>query len=99
MSLAVALHRVPGTGSGHDSAAITLCAKPDDSRGADPQNWRIDLPQSHIELYLELLNEPRVLSADEARMMDEVANARRSLEQRKHIALKSAGADAPPRVE
>jgi hypothetical protein len=72
---------------------------PDDSRAGDPQNWRIDVPQGHIELYLELLNEPRALSADEARTMVELVDAWRSLEQRKHIALKSAEADAFPRAE
>jgi hypothetical protein len=91
-------HRQPDS-SGHDPAAITLRAMPDDSRAGDPQNWRIDVPQAHIDLYLELLTEPRALRADEARMMVELVNGWRSLEQRKHIALKSAEDDTSPRVE
>jgi hypothetical protein len=56
----------------------------------DPQNWRLDVPQDRIDLYLELANDPRPLTADEARMMVELVDAWRALEQRKHIALKHA---------
>jgi hypothetical protein len=55
----------------------------------EPQNWRIDVPQGHVDLYLELINEPRALSANEARIMIELVDAWRDLEHRKHIALKS----------
>jgi hypothetical protein len=55
--------------------------------GDDPRNWRLDISQAHIELYLELLSEPRSLTADEARMMVELVDAWRAHEQRKHIAL------------
>lgn len=67
----------------------------DDSGAREPQNWRIGVLQGHIDLNLELLNEPRALSVDEARMMVELVDAWCILEQRKHIALKSAGAAAP----
>ena len=72
---------------------------PDDSRANDPQNWRIDAPQGHIDLYLELHNEPRALTSDEARMMVELVDAWRGLEHRKHIALKSAVAAASRQAE
>jgi hypothetical protein len=85
-----------GVSRDHGPVATTLCPVPGDSRGGEPQNWRIGVPQSQIDLYLELLNESRPLSVDEARMMVELVDAWRSLEQSKHIALKSAEAATPP---
>jgi hypothetical protein len=56
----------------------------------NPQNWRLDVPRDRIDLYLELATDPRPLTADEARMMVELVDAWRALEQRKHIALTHA---------
>lgn len=53
----------------------------------DPSNWRLDVEQDRIDLYLELLERPRALSEDEARMMVELVDAWRAAEHRKHIAL------------
>jgi hypothetical protein len=36
----------------------------------DPRNWRLDVEQDRIDLYLELLERSRPLAEDEARMMD-----------------------------
>ncbi len=69
---------------------------PDALRSGEPPNWRIGVPQGHIDLYLELLNAPRALSANEAQVMVELVDAWRSLEQSKHITLKSAEAAASP---
>jgi hypothetical protein len=56
----------------------------------DPQNWRINVSQQHIELYLDLVDKAPPLIAAEARMMVELVDAWRELEHRKHIALKHA---------
>ncbi len=58
--------------------------------GGNPQNWRLDIPMDRIDLYRELADRPRALTADEARMMVELVDAWRALEHRKHIALKHA---------
>jgi hypothetical protein len=56
----------------------------------DPQDWRLDIPMDRIDLYRELADRPRALTADETRMMIELVDAWRALEHRKHIALKHA---------
>jgi hypothetical protein len=56
----------------------------------DPRNWRLDIARDRIELYLELSDQPRALSADEAAKMVELVNAWRAHEHRKHIALMHA---------
>jgi hypothetical protein len=43
-----------------------------------------------IDLYRELADRPRALTADEATMMVELVDAWRALEHRKHIALEHA---------
>jgi hypothetical protein len=64
---------------------------------SDPASWRIDASQDCIDLYLELANEPRALSAREASMMVELVDAWRSHEHTKHIALIEAlGRSRPP---
>lgn len=55
----------------------------------DPRNWRLDIEQDRIDLYLELRERPRPLAEDEARMMVELVDAWRALEHRKHIALEA----------
>ncbi len=60
---------------------------------ADPQNWRLNISEGHIELYKELAERLRPLSAEEARMMVELVYAWRGLEHRKHIALRAARKD------
>jgi hypothetical protein len=56
----------------------------------DPQDWRIDVPQNRIDLYLELKKQPRPLAAAEARMLVELVDAWRAHEHRKHVALMQA---------
>lgn len=56
----------------------------------DPQNWRIDVEPSRLELYRELSESPRPLTTEEAAMMVELVDAWRALEHRKHIALSNA---------
>src|SRR5665213_2685217 len=53
----------------------------------DPQNWRLEVPQPCIDLYLDVSNTPRALSADEPQMLVQLVDAWRGLEHRKHIAL------------
>ena len=57
-----------------------------------PQNWRLEIDPDRVDLYLELSRRPRPLTVAEARMMVELVDAWRALEQRKHIAL-SEGAE------
>jgi hypothetical protein len=59
-------------------------------RQDDPQSWRLDVAQGHVNLYVELVNKPRALTKREAEMMVELVEAWRDLEHRKHIALESA---------
>lgn len=59
--------------------------------GGDPRDWRLDVEQDRIDLYLELRECPRALTEDEARMMVELVDAWRALEHRKHIALEREG--------
>jgi hypothetical protein len=59
-------------------------------RDENPQNWRLDIPQDRIDLYLELGNRPRPLTETEAQMMVELVDAWRALEHQKHIALMEA---------
>ena len=56
----------------------------------DPRKWRLDVPQDRIDLYHELSEQPRSLSADEAAKKVELVNAWRKQEHRKHIALMHA---------
>ena len=56
----------------------------------DPKAWRLNISQRHIDLYQELIENPRPLNGDEARMMVELVDAWRDLEHRKHIALEAA---------
>jgi hypothetical protein len=53
----------------------------------DLRDWRLDVEQDRIDLYLELLERPRALTEDEARMMVELVDAWRAAEHQKHIAL------------
>jgi hypothetical protein len=55
----------------------------------DPRNWRLEVDQDRIDLYLDLLEHPRELSEVEPRMMVKLVDAWRALEHRKHIALKA----------
>ena len=58
---------------------------------AEPaQNWRLDVPPDRIDLYLELSDRPRPLTAEEGTMLVELVDAWRMLEQRKHLALERA---------
>jgi hypothetical protein len=65
-------------------------ARPVADSSDDPQDWRLDIPMDRIDLYRELADRPRALTADEARMMVELVDAWRALEHRKHIALEHA---------
>ena len=56
----------------------------------NPMNWRLDVPKDRIDLYLELSNEPRSLSSEEAAKLIELVDAWRALEHAKHIALMNA---------
>jgi len=56
----------------------------------EPQNWRLDVPRACIDLYLDLSERPRALSANEAQMLVQLVDAWRGLEHRKHIALEAA---------
>ena len=56
----------------------------------DPGTWRLDIPQDRVDLYLELADRPRPLTATEAQMMVELVDAWRAHEHRKHIALMAA---------
>jgi hypothetical protein len=53
----------------------------------DPQSWRLNVAEGHVDLYV---NEPRALTKREAKMMVELVEAWRDLEHRKHIALEAA---------
>jgi hypothetical protein len=59
----------------------------------DPGDWRLEVPQDRVDLYLELVAHPRPLTEKEAQMMVELVDAWRALEQRKHIALDAARAE------
>jgi Cysteine-rich CPCC len=65
-------------------------------RQSDPQDWRLDITQACIDLYLELSHQPRPLSRTESAMMVDLVDAWRALEHRKHIALKQALRRAQP---
>lgn len=56
----------------------------------DPQNWRLDVPQACVDLYLDVSKTPRPLSAKEAEMLVQLVDAWRGLEHRKHTALETA---------
>jgi hypothetical protein len=56
-------------------------------RDDNPQKWRFDIPPDRVDLYLELKENPRALTAEEAEMMVELVDAWRGHEHRKHIAL------------
>jgi len=53
-------------------------------------NWQIDVPEDRIDLYMELKNELRSITSDEAGMLIELVDAWRGLEHAKHIALMHA---------
>jgi hypothetical protein len=55
-----------------------------------PGDWRLDVAQDRIDLYLELVERPRPLTKQEAQMLIELVDAWRALEHSKHIALKAA---------
>jgi hypothetical protein len=57
---------------------------------SNPVNWRIDVPQDRIDLYLELSNEPRGLTSDEVAKLLELVDAWQSLEYARHVALMTA---------
>jgi hypothetical protein len=56
----------------------------------EPRSWVDDLPADRVELYVELINDPRPLTYDEAVKMVELVDAWRALERRKHEALMCA---------
>jgi hypothetical protein len=56
----------------------------------DPRNWRLDIPDDRIDLYLELSDSPRSLTAAQSAMLVELIDARRHQEHMKHIALMHA---------
>jgi hypothetical protein len=56
----------------------------------DPRNWRLDVPEPCIDLYSELRERPRDLTAEEAQMLVALVDAWRAHEHRKHIALMAA---------
>jgi hypothetical protein len=56
----------------------------------DPRDWWLEISERHLDLYSDLLEHPRPLSEDEARMMVELVDAWRAQEHRKHIALMTA---------
>lgn len=51
-------------------------------RQVDPKNWRLDISQACIDLYLELSQQPRPLSHTETAMMLDLVDAWRALEHR-----------------
>lgn len=59
-------------------------------RQTDPRDWRLDVAESCIELYLELSERPRPIKRVETEMLLEVIDAWRAHEHRKHIALMRA---------
>jgi hypothetical protein len=61
-------------------------------RDEDPRNWQLEIPQDRIDLYLELSEQPRPLTENEAQMMVELVDAWRAAEQENHIALMAARA-------
>lgn len=64
-----------------------------DADESGPRNWRLDVPSDRIELYLELWDEPRAVTAEEAAKLVELIDAWRAHEHRKHIALMAALAE------
>lgn len=60
------------------------------ARDPDPRNWKLEVDQAAIDLYVGLLDAPRALSTDEAAMMVDLVNAWRVGEHEKHIALMAA---------
>jgi hypothetical protein len=79
----------------HDEAAFESLTVGDVVReygldSFDPRNWGLDIPQDRIDLYLELSDSPRNLTAAEAAMLVEVIDAWRRHEHFKHIALMHA---------
>jgi hypothetical protein len=90
-----------------DLAAVTIHTKTDDDKTIqverpadprDPHSWPIDVSRKHIELYLELLNDRRELTVDEARTMVELVNAWRDLEHRRHLSPYSMPPSSDPRA-
>jgi hypothetical protein len=59
-------------------------------RDPDPRKWTLDVDRDCIDLYLSILDEPRALTADEAKKMVDLVNAWRAAEQEKHITLMAA---------
>ena len=55
----------------------------------EPSDSRLDVAQDRIDLYLELSDRPRPLTADEAEMMVELVDDWRALEHKKHVALEA----------
>jgi hypothetical protein len=62
-------------------------------RDTDPRNWKLDVDEPSINLYVSLLDAPRPLTADEAAMMVDLVNAWRSHEHDKHVGLMAALAE------
>ena len=56
----------------------------------DPRTWTLDVDPACIDLYLDLSDEPRPLTAAEAQMMVDLVDSWRMHEQRKHMALMDA---------
>ena len=64
----------------------------------NPQNWRLDIDRSCIDLYLALHDAPRPLTADECQQMVDLVDAWRAAEHRTHIALMRALAGLDPAI-
>ena len=56
----------------------------------DCANWSIQAPREQIDLYRELVEQPRVLTAPESAALVELIDSWRAHEHRKHVALKQA---------
>jgi hypothetical protein len=57
--------------------------------GDDPRNWRLNVPDDAVALYLGVAKNPRPLTAPEVTKLVDVIDAWRDREHRKHIALTS----------
>lgn len=72
---------------GPDEPVVVVTAL---GRDPDPRNWKLDVDQAAIDLYVGLLGAPRALTTDETAMMVDLVNAWRAGEHEKHIALMAA---------
>jgi hypothetical protein len=74
----------------HVEGGVALPHRPSARQETDtdpPANWRLRVSDKNIELYMELMDQPRAISAAETRMLVELVDAWRDLEHRKRLAL------------